>query len=87
MIQDTMMQQNVTEHGKKKWKLMSMRNEQQNQLIRKTGMKDKLTSYWTNNLFTVAKENGTVIIVKKKRDGKDFARKISMVKKYKHISD
>ena len=56
-------------------------------LVKHTGMKDKLTSYWTNDLFTVAKVNGPTIIVKRKRDEKVFARNVSMVKKYKHISD
>ena len=46
-----------------------------------------MTSYWTNDLFTVTKVNGPTIIVGRKRDGKVFARKISMVKKYNHISD
>ena len=32
MVQDKMMQLNVTAHLKKKWKLMLMRNEEQNQL-------------------------------------------------------
>ena len=31
--------------------------------------------------------NGPTIFVKRKRDGKVFARNISVVKKYKHISD
>ena len=56
-------------------------------LVKHAGTKDKLTSYWTNDLFTVTKVNGPTIIVKRKRDGKVFARNISMVKKYKHISD
>ena len=56
-------------------------------LVKYTGTKDKLTSYWTNDLFTVTKVNGSTITVKRKRDGKVFARNISMVKKYKHISD
>ena len=56
-------------------------------LVKHTGTKDKLTSYWTNDLFTVTKVNGPTIIVRRKRDGKVFARNISMVKKYKHISD
>ena len=48
---------------------------------------DKLTSYWANGLFNVANVNGpAIIIVKRKRDGKTFARKISVDKKYKHIS-
>lgn len=46
-------------------------------LIKYTGTRDKLTNYWTNDLFTVAKMNGPAIIVKRKRDGKAFARKIS----------
>ena len=48
---------------------------------------DKLTSYWANSLFNVAKVNGPAIIVKRKRDGKTFARKASVDKKYKHISN
>ena len=56
-------------------------------LVKHTGTKDKLTSYWTNDLFTVTKVNGSTIIVRRKRDGKVFARNISMVKKYKHIYD
>ena len=56
-------------------------------LVKHAGMKKKLTSYWTNDLFTITKVNGPIITVKKKRDGKVFARNISMVKKYKHISD
>ena len=35
----------------------------------------------------MTKVKGPTIIVKRKRDGKVFARNISMVKKYKHISD
>ena len=38
-------------------------------------------------MFAVTKVKGPTIIVKGKRDGKIFARNISMVKKYKHISD
>ena len=38
---------------------------------------DKLTNYWANGLFNVANVNGPAIIVKRKRDGKAFARKIS----------
>lgn len=56
-------------------------------LIKYTGTRDKLTNYWTNDLFTVAKMNGPAIIVKRKRDGKTFARKASVDKKYKHISN
>ena len=56
-------------------------------LVKHTGTKDKLTSYWTNDLFTVTKVNGPKIIVTRKRNGKVFARSISMVKKYKQISD
>ena len=56
-------------------------------LVRHTGTKDKLTSYWTNDLFTVAKVNGPPITVRRKSDGKVFTRNISMVTKYKHISD
>ena len=56
-------------------------------LPKHTGTKDKFTSYWTNDLFTVTKVNGPTIIVRRKRDGKAFARNISLVKKYKHISD
>ena len=56
-------------------------------LVKHAGTKKKLTSYWTNDLFTITKVNGPIITVKKKRDGKVFARNISMVKKYKHISD
>ena len=48
---------------------------------------DKLTSYWANGLFNIANVNGPAIIVKRKRDGKAFARKISVDKKYKHISN
>ena len=32
-------------------------------LIKHEGTKDKLTNYWTNNFFTVAKVNGLAIIV------------------------
>ena len=56
-------------------------------LAKHTGTKDKLTSYWTNDLFTVTKVNGPTIIVRRKRDVKVFTKNISMVKKYKHISD
>ena len=59
----------------------------ENVLVKRTGRKDKLTSYWTNDLFTVTKMNGPTIVVKRKRDEKVFARNISMVKKYKRISD
>ena len=55
-------------------------------LVKHTGAKDKLTSYWVSDLFTVVKMNGSAIIVKRKRDGKVFARSISMVKKQKLIS-
>ena len=56
-------------------------------LAKHAGMKDKLTSYWENDLFTVTNVNEPTIIGKRKRDGKVFARNMSMVKKYKHISD
>ena len=56
-------------------------------LVKHTGTKDKLTSYWANDLFSVTKVNGPTVIVTRKRDGKVFARNMSMVKKYKHISD
>ena len=56
-------------------------------LVKSTVTKDKLTSYWPNDLFVVTKLNGPTIIMKRKRDGKVFPRNISMVKKYKHISD
>ena len=56
-------------------------------LAKHAGMKDKLTSYWENDLFTVTNVNEPTIIGKRKRDGEVFARNISMVKKYKHISD
>ena len=56
-------------------------------LVKSTGTKDKLTSYWPNDLFVVTKLNGPTIIMKRTRDGKVFPRNISMVKKYKHISD
>ena len=56
-------------------------------LVKHAGTKDKLTSYLANDLFTVTKVNGPTIIGKRKRDGKVFARNMSMVKKYKHISD
>ena len=58
-----------------------------NVLVKRAGMKDKLTNYWTNDLFTVSKLNRPTIIVSRKRDEKVFARNISMVEKYKHISD
>ena len=58
-----------------------------NVLVKHTGTKDKLTSYWTNDLFTLTKVNGPTIIVRRKRDGKVFARNISMIKKYKHNRD
>ena len=45
-------------------------------LVNHTGTKDKLTSYWTNDLFSVTKVNGTTIIVRRKRDGNVFARNI-----------
>ena len=49
---------------------------------------DKLTSYWANGLFNVANVSGpATIIAKRQRDGKAFARKISVDKKYKHISN
>ena len=38
-------------------------------------------------MFTVTKVNGPTIIVRRNRDGKVFARNISMVKQYKYISD
>ena len=38
-------------------------------------------------IYTVAKVSGSLIFVKRKRDGKVFARNISMVKKYKQVSD
>ena len=56
-------------------------------LVKHTGTKDKSTSYWTNDLLTATKMNRPTIIVRRKRDGKVFSRNISMVKKYKHISD
>ena len=52
-----------------------------NVLVKHTGTKNKLTSYWTNDLFTVAKVNRATIIVRRKRGGKVFPRNISMVKK------
>ena len=55
-------------------------------LVKHTCTKGKLTSYWTNDLFTVTRVNGQTIIVRRKRDGEVFGRNISMVKKYKHIS-
>ena len=58
-----------------------------NVLVKHTGTKNKLTSYWPNDLFSLTKVNGPTIIVRRKRDGKVFARNISMVKKYKHSSD
>ena len=48
-------------------------------LVKHKDMNDKLTSYWANDLFTVAKVKGPTIIVKRKRDGEVFARSISMV--------
>ena len=45
-------------------------------LVNHTGTKDKLTSCWTKDLFSVTKVNGTTIIVRRKRDGKVFARNI-----------
>ena len=57
-----------------------------NVLVKHTCTKDKLKSYWESDLFNVAKGNVPVIIVKRKRDRKIFARNILMVKKYKHIS-
>ena len=50
-------------------------------LVKHTGTKGKLTSYWTNNLFTLTKVNGQTIIIRRKRDGKVFGRNISMIKK------
>lgn len=38
-------------------------------------------------MFTVAKVNGPAIIVNRKRHRKVFAKNISMIEKYKHISD
>ena len=46
-----------------------------------------MSSYWANDLFTVVKVNRFAIIAKSKIDRKVFARNISMVQKYKHISD
>ena len=43
--------------------------------IKHTIKKDKLASYWASDLFTIAKVHGSAIIVKRKRDGKVFARK------------
>ena len=37
-------------------------------------------------MFTVAKVNGLAIIVNRKRYEKLFAKNISMIEKYKHIS-
>ena len=34
-------------------------------LINRTGTKDKLKSYWANDLFSVTKVNGTTIIVRR----------------------
>lgn len=48
---------------------------------------DKLTNHWGNDLVTVTKVSRPTIIVERKKDGKVFARNISIVKKYKHISD
>ena len=81
--------------GRIKWlNLNKIRNAEPNQLkagdnvlVKHTGAKEKLTNYWTNDLFTVTKVNGPTIIVGRKRDGEVFTRKISMVKKYNHISD
>ena len=56
-------------------------------LVKHTRTKDKSTSYWKNYLLTVTKMNRPTIIVRRKRDEKVFSRNISMVKKYKHISD
>ena len=56
-------------------------------LVKHTGTKDKLTSYWPNDLFTAAHVSGLAIIIKWKRGRKVFARSISMVEKYQHISD
>ena len=58
-----------------------------NILVKHAGTKDKLTSYWTNDLFTVTRMKRLTMIVRRKIDGKVFTRNISMVKKYKHISD
>ena len=37
-------------------------------LFKHAGTKDKLASYWPNDLFTVTKVNGPTIIVRRKRD-------------------
>ena len=50
-------------------------------LVKHTGTNGKLTSYWANDIFTIATMRRPVIIVKRKRDGKVFGRSISMVKK------
>ena len=49
-------------------------------LVKLTGRKGKLISYWKNDLFTIAKVNGPTIIIKRKKDEKVFARNISMVR-------
>lgn len=95
MVQDKMMQLNVTADLKKKmktyadakWRTKPTESKAGDDvLIKYTGTRDKLTSYWANDLFTVVNANGHVIIVKRKKDWKVFARNTSMVKKYKHIS-
>ena len=50
-------------------------------LVKHAGTNGKLTSYWANDIFTIATMRRPVIIVKRKRDGKVFGRSISMVKK------
>ena len=44
-------------------------------LVKHTGTKDKLTSYWINDLFTLAKVNGPTIIVRKKKRWKGICQK------------
>ena len=58
-----------------------------NVLFKHTGPTDKLTNHWGNDLVTVTKVSRPTKIVERKKDGKVFARNISIVKKYKHISD
>ena len=58
-----------------------------NILVKHAGTKNKLTSYWTNDLFNATRVKWPTMIVRRKIDEKVFARNISMVKKYKHISD
>ena len=69
-----------------KWRTKSTElKERDDNLVKHTGTKDKLISYWANDLFTVVRMNRPVVIILSKRDGKVFARKNLMFKKCKNI--